>query len=67
MEDHVIKNRKTRKTLYIIAAAGFGIGSVYGLITADQAAQYASAAAVLLGIAPTALAAANVPAGSVDG
>ncbi|MGJ9424722.1 hypothetical protein ACHABX_02625 [Nesterenkonia halotolerans] len=60
--DRIIKDRKTRKALYLVAVALLSLGTLYGLFTAETGAQIGQALALLLGVAPAALAAGNTPA-----
>ena len=48
-----------RKAIYRTASAVLVLLALYKVVTADEAATYAQAAAVLLGIAPAELAARN--------
>jgi len=60
--DRIIKDRKLRKAVYLVAVALLSLGTLYGLFTAETGAQIGQALALLLGVAPAALAAKNTPA-----
>lgn len=53
---------RARKTIYHAAAAVFAGLGIYGVISAEEAAEYIQAVILILGIAPAELAAGNTPA-----
>ena len=53
---------RARKTIYHVAAAVFAGLGIYGVISAEEAAEYVQAVILILGIAPAELAAGNTPA-----
>lgn len=59
--DNIIKNRKTRKTVYHLLSALILIAGVWGFIEAEGVNQLLIALAALFGVSGNELAAVNVP------
>lgn len=59
--DNIIKDRRTRKTIYHLLAALIAIAGVWGFIEAEGVQQLLIALAALFGVGGNELAAKNVP------
>lgn len=60
--DHIIKNRKVRKTVYHVLAALVLIAGAWGFVEAEGVTQLLVALGTIFGIGGNELAAKNVPA-----
>lgn len=60
--DNIIQNRKTRKSIYHIAAALITIAGVWGVIEAEGVTQLTIALGTIFGLGGQEMAAKNVPA-----
>lgn len=60
--DHIIPNRKTRKTIYHVLAALITIAGVWGFIEAEGVTQLLVALGTIFGLGGNEMAAKNVPA-----
>lgn len=60
--DNSIQNRKTRKSIYHIAAALIAIAGVWGVIEAEGVTQLTIALGTIFGVGGQEMAAKNVPA-----
>lgn len=61
MPGRLIQDDKARETTYHVVTAALAIAGIWGVITAEQVADYGQAVLMLLGIGGTELAAANTP------
>jgi hypothetical protein len=60
--DNIIKDRRTRKTIYRVLEALILIAGIWGFIEAEGVAQWLAILATLFGVGGNELAAKNVPA-----